>query len=131
MKNNETPLDTFEDVLKETGKKSIPEFSDVEEEKKRAHHKAMWVWELIIEAYNKRRDPDYKADCSNHQQKRYFPIVVLEKDASKPAGFGFSGTYAYCDGTGTDVGARLSFAAREDVYDALEKFEKEYIETLI
>lgn len=130
MKNN-TPLDSFETVLKETGTKSIPEFSDVEEEKKRAHHKAMWVWELIIEAYNKRRDPDYKADCSNHQQKRYFPVVILEKDESKPAGFGFWYAHALCDRTHTYVGARLSFAAREDVYDALEKFEKEYIATLI
>lgn len=125
----ETPksIDSLEDALKINGTTLIPTFSEFKEEKLRKHHLADWQWGELATAYNKLRNPEYKADYLDEDQDKYYAWCTLKEDKSQPSGFGLSRTdynYTY---TNTGVGVRHAFASSNDVLDALKKFGQIYI----
>lgn len=126
-----TKIETFEDVLKINGTSKIPIFSELENDNDRKFHISEWKWTEITKAYNKLRDPNYKADWTNVNQAKYWPWTEIKKDSTKESGFAFSGTYSDFTYTCTNVGSRHAFAHKDDVLDALKKFDQIWITTRI
>ncbi len=124
-------INLIEDVLEINGTTKTPEFAEFEGDDHK-HELAKWTWEQIVQAYNKLRDPKYRADHSDPGHRKYVPWCEIKKDDSQPSGFAFSVAHCYYTLTVTCVGSRrLCFASSIDVIDALEKFGQQYIKTLI
>ena|ERR1700741_2026603 len=64
---------------------------------------------IVCEAHNEGWIPDW----TNHNQVKYYPWFVVNKDANKPSGGGLA-SYDYDSWrTGTDVGSRLCLSSSE------------------
>ncbi|SFL09642.1 hypothetical protein SAMN05216357_112108 [Porphyromonadaceae bacterium KH3CP3RA] len=90
---------TFEDALRETGRPSVPEFSDVPEDL-RDYFKAQYKMVVIAEALNE----GWKADWSDGSQKKWYPWFYVSS-----SGFAFyDACYCYSHPAAGD-GSRLCF----------------------
>jgi len=131
MNTEKINIQSFEDVMKVNGTVFRKDFSDISDEKERTHQTAKWEWEEIVKAYNKQRDPEFKANPADHSQYKYYPFVSIVKDSTQPSGFAFSVTHYGCTYAITFVGSRLIFADSDDVIEALKKFGQTFIKYTI
>lgn len=128
-KTTATRPDTIEGILKVTGA-TMPDYTNLPEAT-RKKHEADFIWEQIVKALNKIANPNWVCDLSDHDQYKYWPWPVIVKDTTKPTGFAFSSAdYNYANAS-TIVGSRLCFENSDDVMFALEKFEQQYIASVI
>lgn len=117
-------IKTFEDAcnaLKLNPATVIPNFATMPEKHQKAlvaHTKLI----IIVEAVNEGWTPDW----SNTDERKFELWPDIEKDETKPSGFGLS-CFAY-DGwcTTTHVGSRLCFKSREVAQYTFETFKELY-----
>lgn len=113
-------INTFEEACKALGcSNDIPSFEPAPDKHKKAlvaHYKLI----LIAEAINDGWQPDW----GSRDQYKYQLWPNVDKDNSKPSGFGLS--YGVCADWCTDssVGSRLCFRSREAARYCLETFKE-------
>lgn len=73
-------IKTFEDAMEETGRKGVPDFSDLPKDM-RKHFIALYKMEVITEALNE----GWKADWDNSDENKYYPYFIMS-----PSSFAFS-----------------------------------------
>lgn len=103
-------LTTFEACCKVTGDDSTKEYSKQDR------------LEIIIKAINNNVPPNW----NDEDERKHYPFFWVEKDSSKPSGFGLSlyvVDFAY---THTGVGSRLTFRTEEGAEHAVEHFLADY-----
>ncbi len=120
-------IKTFEDACTSLGiEPFVPDFSatPVKHQKALAAHYKLVI---IVEALNEGWQPDW----SNTDEYKYELWPDIEKDESKPSGFGLS--YDDCVRwiTDTTVGSRLCFKSREVAKYAFEQFKELYEDYLL
>lgn len=72
-------IKTFEDAMEETGRKGVPDFSDLPKDMRR-HFIALYKMEVITEALNE----GWKADWDNSDENKYYPYFIMS-----PSSFAF------------------------------------------
>lgn len=65
-------IKTFEDAMEETGRKGVPDFSDLPKDMRR-HFIALYKMEVITEALNE----GWKADWDNSDENKYYPYFIM------------------------------------------------------
>lgn len=65
-------IKTFEDAMEETGRKGVPDFSDLPKDMHR-HFIALYKMEVITEALNE----GWKADWDNSDENKYYPYFIM------------------------------------------------------
>ena len=106
-------IKTFEDAMKATGRKDIPDFSTFPEDM-RKHFEAMFKMVVIVEALNE----GWKPDWDNWDECKYHPWFDMS-----PSSFAFCGSH--CDDARADAGSgsRLKLKSRELAVYAGEQFK--------
>lgn len=116
---------TFEDACKVLNiqAKLLPDFTMLEVNMAKAlmaHYKLI----IIAKALNEGWEPNWN-DSNEIKYTNYFRI---EASKSKPAGFGFSGSYCGTWGTHTTVGSRLCFKSSTLAMYASDHFKDLFID---
>ena len=90
-------IKTFEDAMEETGRKGVPDFSDLPKDMRR-HFIALYKMEVITEALNE----GWKADWDNSDENKYYPYFIMS-----PSSFAFGGSDCACAWADAGCGSRL------------------------
>ena len=98
-------IDGWNDMLAETGRPDIPEFSDLPEDL-RDHFKKYYKVVVMTEAYNE----GVKMDIYNKDKKRHYPYFATN---GSPAGFRFYDSSYDSTDAGAGSGSRLSLKEQE------------------
>lgn len=103
--NVEDRINGWEDMLSETGRPDVPEFSDVPEDL-RPFFKAVYKNVIMAEAYNEGERMDiYDADTPRHYP--YF------RTNGSPAAFAFDDSYCDCSHADAGSGSRLALKSEK------------------
>lgn len=93
-------IDGWEDMLAETGRPDVPEFSDVPEDL-RPFFKGVYENVVMVEAYNEGE----KMDIYNSDKPRYYPYF---RTNGSPSSFAFYVSDCVCSGASAGSGSRLA-----------------------
>ena len=98
-------IKTFEDAMEETGRKGVPDFSDLPKDM-RKHFIALYKMEVITEALNE----GWKADWDNSDENKYYPYFTMS-----PSSFALCVSYCVyaCAWAVAGCGSRLFYKTRE------------------
>ena len=96
-------IKTFEDAMEETGRKGVPDFSDLPKDMRR-HFIALYKMEVITEALNE----GWKADWDNSDENKYYPYFIMS-----PSSFAFCGSYCGLASADAGSGSRLCYKTCE------------------
>lgn len=96
-------IKTFEDAMEETGRKGVPDFSDLPKDMRR-HFIALYKMEVITEALNE----GWKADWDNSGENKYYPYFIMSPSSIAFRGSDFGYTFARAGS-----GSRLCYKTRE------------------
>jgi len=114
-------INTWEDMLLETGRPDVPEFSDLPEDL-RQYFKATYKLLVMTEAYNGKR-----MDIYDENKNRYYPWFKTNGSSS---GFRFHDSYCDISHAVAGSGSRLSFENPELAATAGKKHTEFYREFL-
>jgi len=118
----EERINSFEDVLSETGRPSVPDFSCVPEDL-RDFFKATYKCVVIAEAFNEGE----RIDIYNSDKYRHYPYFLNNGSASA---FGLCHSAYVCTYSGAGSGSRLSLLKSENAKIVGEKFKNEFRDML-
>lgn len=96
-------IKTFEDAMEETGRKDVPDFSDLPKDM-RKRFIALYKMEVITEALNE----GWKADWDNLDENKYYPYFIMS-----PSSFAFYVSNFGCACAYAGSGSRLYYKTRE------------------
>ena len=96
-------IKTFEDAMKATGRKDIPDFSTFPEDM-RKHFVAMFKMVVIVEALNE----GWKPDWDNWDECKYYPWFNMH-----PSSFAFDGSHYVNAFAVAGSGSRLALKSEE------------------
>lgn len=115
-------IDEWEDMMAETGRPDVPEFSDVPEDL-RPYFKSVYRNVVMVEAYN----GGERMDIYNSSKYRYYPWFATN---GSPSAFAFYGSDCEHSYANAGSGSRLSFIKKEHAIHAGKKHTKIFREML-